>query len=133
MKKWFDEFEYNPISTLLDCGDKSISLFTERDLLDKNVSTQDLWQLSGPQSIIKKQKPNGSWVYPEQRIIFAHRRTTTKSKLIEAWEFWLRNLDLIKNILRFRMLQNISLLSKRMREISEVFTAVNIVLTILRG
>ena len=64
MKKWFDEFEYNPIATLVDCGDKAILLFTERDLLDKNVSTQDLWQLSGPQAIIKKQKPNGSWVYP---------------------------------------------------------------------
>jgi hypothetical protein len=33
-------------------------------LRDKAVSVQDLWQLSVPRGILKKQKLNGSWVYP---------------------------------------------------------------------
>jgi hypothetical protein len=64
MKNWLDEFKYNPMSPLLDCDDKSISLFTQRDLLDKIVPMQDLWQLSIPRAILKKQKSNGSWIYP---------------------------------------------------------------------
>ncbi len=64
MKKWLDEFKYDPVSPLLDCGDEPISLFVRRDLLDKPVSVRDLWQLSEPQRILRKQKPDGSWVYP---------------------------------------------------------------------
>ena len=64
MKKWLDELKYNPLFPLLNSGDKSIALFVQRDLLDKEVSIQNLWLLSEPQRIIKRQKPNGSWVYP---------------------------------------------------------------------
>ena len=67
MKKWLSNFIYSPISTLLECGDKAISLFVQRDLLDKTVSVQDLWQLPEPQRILRKQKQNGSWVYPGAR------------------------------------------------------------------
>ena len=64
MKKWLDNFIYNPIPSLLEYGDKSVSLFVQRDLLDKTVSVQDSWQLPKPQRILRKQKANGSWVYP---------------------------------------------------------------------
>jgi hypothetical protein len=64
MKKWLDKFKYNPISPLLEHSDKSISLFIQRDLLDKTVSVEDLWQLPEPRRILRKQKPNGSWQYP---------------------------------------------------------------------
>jgi hypothetical protein len=64
MKKWFDDLKYNPTPPLLECGDKSILLFIRRDLLNKTVSIQDLWQLPIPQRILRKQKTNGSWVYP---------------------------------------------------------------------
>lgn len=64
MKKWLDEFKCSPIAPLLGCGDEPISLFVRRDLLDKAVSVEDLWQLFEPQRILRKQKQNGSWVYP---------------------------------------------------------------------
>lgn len=67
MKQWLDELKYNPIPPLLECDDKSISLFVQRDLLDRAVYVQDLWQLPEPQRILRKQKPNGSWVYPGAR------------------------------------------------------------------
>ena len=88
MKNWLDEFKYSPISALLDCGNKSISLATQRDLLDKNVSMQDLWQLSIPRRILKKQKSNGSWVYPGAKD---HVRTKDNYNQFETY----RNLGIL--------------------------------------
>jgi hypothetical protein len=64
MKKWLDAFKYDPLSPLVESGDNAISLFSRRDLLDKTISADDLWQLSIPRGILRRQKPNGSWVYP---------------------------------------------------------------------
>ncbi len=69
MNKWLSDFKYDPISPLLEYGDKSVSLFVQRDLLDKTVSVQDLWQLPEPQRILRKQKPNGCWVYPGAKVV----------------------------------------------------------------
>lgn len=64
MKKWLDKFKYNPLPPLLANGNNAISLFVQRDLLDKTVSVQDLWQLPEQQRILKKQHNDGSWEYP---------------------------------------------------------------------
>jgi hypothetical protein len=45
MKKFLDEFKYNPIPPLLECGNKAILLFVKRDFLNRTVCVQDLWQL----------------------------------------------------------------------------------------
>jgi len=67
MKQQLGRFKYSPISPLLGCGIKPISLFVRRDLLDRTVSVEDLWQLSEPQRVLRKQKPDGSWAYPGAR------------------------------------------------------------------
>ncbi|HWR57329.1 MAG TPA: hypothetical protein VN328_00450, partial [Thermodesulfovibrionales bacterium] len=64
MHRWFGHFKYNPLTPLLECGNAAILAFVKRDLLDEAVSLEDLWQLAEPQKILKKQKPNGSWIYP---------------------------------------------------------------------
>jgi Squalene-hopene cyclase C-terminal domain len=82
MKKWWDEFNYDPKAPLLDSGDKSIALFSKHDLLDKEVALQDLWQLSIPQGILRKQRPNGSWVYPGAKD---HVRTQENYNQMETY------------------------------------------------
>lgn len=67
MNKWLDVLKYSPISPLLSCGDEPVTLFVRRNLLDKAVSVEDLWQLFEPQRILRKQQSNGSWVYPGGR------------------------------------------------------------------
>lgn len=64
MKKWFDDFRYDPIPSLLTSKDRAIVLFAERDLLDRTVQVENLWQLPEVQKILRQQKPNGCWVYP---------------------------------------------------------------------
>ncbi len=88
MKNWLDEFKHNPISPLLDCGDEPISLWARRDLLDQTASVQDLWQLSEPQRILRRQKANGSWAYPAAKVSF---RTAENYNQLETY----RNLGIL--------------------------------------
>lgn len=67
MDKWLGNLKYNPITPLLECRNVAVLTFVRRDLLDKAVSVEDLWQLAEPQKILKKQKPNGSWIYPSAK------------------------------------------------------------------
>ena len=64
MKKQWDNLKYNPINPLLECNDEAILTFVQRDLLDETISVEVLWQLAEPQKILRKQKTNGSWIYP---------------------------------------------------------------------
>lgn len=64
MKKWFGDFKYDPIPPLLASEDRAIVLFAERDLLDKAVHVENLWQLPEVIKIVRRQKPDGCWVYP---------------------------------------------------------------------
>lgn len=64
MNRWLDHIKYNPLIPLLECGNAAILTSVRRDLLDKTVSVEDLWQLAEPQIILRKQKPNGAWIYP---------------------------------------------------------------------
>jgi hypothetical protein len=64
---WPDVFKYDPIVPLIECKDKAVSLFAQRDLLDNAISSENLWQLPEPQRILRKQRKNGSWEYPGAR------------------------------------------------------------------
>jgi hypothetical protein len=50
--------------SLLESGNEAITLFTKRYLLDNTISIEDIWQLPECQKILKRQKLNGSWLYP---------------------------------------------------------------------
>ena len=64
MNKWLNELKYDPIHPLLESNNRAIFLSAQRDLLDKTVSVEDLWQSPEPQRILRKQKIDGSWLYP---------------------------------------------------------------------
>jgi hypothetical protein len=64
MDRWTREIRYNPLSPLLESGNKAISLFAHRDLLGEPFSVEDLWQTPESQKILRKQKSDGSWEYP---------------------------------------------------------------------
>ena len=49
---------------LLESNNRAILSFLQRDLLEKAVLVDDLWQLPEPQRILKRQKLDGSWLYP---------------------------------------------------------------------
>jgi Squalene-hopene cyclase C-terminal domain len=55
----------DPTFVLASSGDRAISFFARRDLLDEQPGpVSDLWELREPQRIIRRQAPNGSWTYP---------------------------------------------------------------------
>ena len=64
MKKWLNNLNYNPITSLLKCNNEAILIFVRRDLLGETISVENLWLLPEPQKILKKQQPNGFWKYP---------------------------------------------------------------------
>ena len=55
MVEWSVKLNYNPVPTLLKGSNEDITVFTERDLLDNTVSTEDLWQLPESRRILRKQ------------------------------------------------------------------------------
>ena len=85
---WPDTFKYNPITPLIKYNDKAVSLAAQRDLLDKHLSLQDLWQLTEPQNILRKQHKNGSWEYPGAK---EHIRTKENYNQLETY----RNLGVL--------------------------------------
>jgi hypothetical protein len=64
MEKWLHNLNYNPIASLLKTNNEAILSFVRCDLLDEVVSKENLWLLPEPQKILRRQKPNGSWLYP---------------------------------------------------------------------
>ena len=64
MNRWLNVLRHDAILSLLASEDKAVVFFAERDLLDKTISIEQLWQLTEVQRILKRQKPNGSWQYP---------------------------------------------------------------------
>lgn len=67
MASWIDYFKYNPIKPLLESGNESVIYYTNGDLLNLPVKSIDtLWTLKIPQKILKKQQPDGSWIYPSK-------------------------------------------------------------------
>jgi hypothetical protein len=60
---WRAGLAADPIEPLLDCGDPAVILAAERDLLGKRRSTQTLWELPEVLRILRRQQPDGSWLY----------------------------------------------------------------------
>lgn len=54
------------IRTLLDTGNEALTAFTRRDLLGEEVNIEELWPLPGAEKILKRQQPDGSWIYPNK-------------------------------------------------------------------
>ena len=57
------------ITTLINSGNTAISIFTKRDLLGEEVNIEQLWSLPLVKKVLKKQKPNGSWIYPNTQAM----------------------------------------------------------------
>lgn len=91
---WLDILKYNPIIPLLECKDKSVSLSTQRDLLDNPISPEILFHLPEAERILRKQRKNGSWEYPAAK---EHIRSKENYNQLETY----RNLGYLIEIFSF--------------------------------
>lgn len=66
---WIDDLDHDPLRPLLGSNHAAIEYWTKRDLLNEKVPDPKsiLWDLPVPRSILRKQQPDGSWVYPSKR------------------------------------------------------------------
>ena len=71
------------INTLLDTGNKAIITFTKKDLLGEEVNIEELLTLPRLNKILKKQQPNGSWIYPNKKAIL---RSPTNYNQYQAYK-----------------------------------------------
>jgi hypothetical protein len=80
------------IITLLDTGNKAIITFTKKDLLGEEVNIEQLWNLPRVKKILKKQQPNGSWIYPNKKAILRsstnYNQYQTYKTVAELVEFY---------------------------------------------
>jgi hypothetical protein len=82
------------ITTLLDSGNAAIVAFTKKDLLGEDVNIDDLWTLPRVKKILKKQQPDGSWIYPNKNAILRsptnynqYQTYKTVAELVEFYGF----------------------------------------------
>lgn len=94
MHHWQNNFRYDPIAPLIAFKDRAVSLYAQKDLLNKPLSLQELWQLPEPQKILRKQKENGSWQYPGAK---EHIRTQENYNQLETY----RNLGVLVEMYGF--------------------------------
>lgn len=80
------------IKTLLDTDNEAIITFTKRDLLGEEVNIEELWTLPRVKKILKKQQPNGSWIYPNKKAILRsptnYNQYQTYKTMAELAEFY---------------------------------------------
>lgn len=80
------------IKTLLDTGDEAITAFTKKDLLGEEVDISQLWTLPQVKRILKRQQPNGSWVYPNKKVMLSsptnYNQYQTYKTVAELVEFY---------------------------------------------
>lgn len=60
---WENRFRFDPLLPLVESGNRTIALFTRRDLKGQPIRVQDLWQEKEAQSVLKNQQPDGFWKY----------------------------------------------------------------------
>jgi hypothetical protein len=67
--EWYQHFKYDPVKPLIGSNNDAIKYFTTRDLIQKSVSPAagTIWNLKTPQNILKKQQPDGFWIYPGKK------------------------------------------------------------------
>ncbi len=61
---WADRFHHDPVVPLLNSGNDAIIFFTKANLLGETDAVEKLWQLPEPEKILRKQQPDGCWIYP---------------------------------------------------------------------
>jgi len=80
------------IKTLLDTSNKAIITFTKKDLLGEEVNIEQLWTMQQVNKILKKQQPNGSWIYPNKKAILRsptnYNQYQTYKTVAELVEFY---------------------------------------------
>jgi len=82
VESWRRQLRFDALPALLDSGNEALQYFVRRDLLGEEVGPiRGLWQLSGAQKIIRKQQPDGSWIFPGDR-----KHKDKNYSLIETWK-----------------------------------------------
>jgi hypothetical protein len=80
------------IKTLLDTGNEAIITFTKRDLLGEEVNIEHLWTMPRVKQILRKQQPNGSWIYPNKKAALRsptnYNQYQTYKTMAELVEFY---------------------------------------------
>ncbi len=78
--------------TLLETGNKALTAFTRRNLLQEEVDIEELWTLPQVNGILEKQQSNGSWVYPNKKATLRsptnYNQYETYKTLAELVEFY---------------------------------------------
>ncbi len=80
------------IKTLLNTGNEALIAFTKRYLLGEELDTEELWTLPRVQSVLKNQKSNGSWTYPNKKAMLRsptnYNQYQTYKTMAELVEFY---------------------------------------------
>jgi squalene cyclase len=67
MSEYLKYLKYSPITPLLESKNEALIFFARRDLLDeKGLGVEDLWEIPEALKILKRQREDGSWKYPEK-------------------------------------------------------------------
>jgi hypothetical protein len=68
MTLWRQHLRVDPVPRLLASDSKTIAWFTRRDLLGEDAGpVEALWELPEAQRILRKQRGDGAWVYPNKK------------------------------------------------------------------
>lgn len=82
MNTWQRQLRFDPIPLLLAHGDEALRYFVRRDLLEEEVEPITyLWELPQAQKLFRKQRPDGSWVFPGK-----NKHPAVNYGLIETWK-----------------------------------------------
>jgi hypothetical protein len=65
---WRKQLRFDALSALLSAPEEATVYFTKRDLLHEPVAPiSQVWDLPGPQNIVRRQQPGGSWGRPVRK------------------------------------------------------------------
>ncbi|MBD3206214.1 hypothetical protein GF319_07705, partial [Candidatus Bathyarchaeota archaeon] len=80
------------IETLLGTGNEGLIVFTKRNLLGEQVDIEKLWTSPQVAKILRKQQPDGSWLYPNKKATLRsstnYNQYQTYKTLAELVEFY---------------------------------------------
>jgi hypothetical protein len=80
------------IKTLLNTGNEALIVFTRRNLLGEEIDIKQLWTLPRVKKILKNQRSNGSWIYPNKKATLRsptnYNQYQTYKTLAELVEFY---------------------------------------------
>jgi prenyltransferase beta subunit len=80
------------IKTLLNTGNEALIAFTRKNLLDEEVDIEQLRTLPQVKKILKRQQPDGSWIYPNKKATLRsptnYNQYQTYKTLAELVEFY---------------------------------------------